>query len=53
MRGIRSRGRLAVGSLGRIEVGGALERLEELLGLMCGRTLERNVIQPSLTLYIP
>ena len=32
---------------------GALERLEELLGLVYGRRLERNGIQPSFTLFIP
>ena len=37
-------------SLGRIEVVGALEKLEVLLGLVCGRRLENNGIQPSLTL---
>ena len=37
-------------SLGRKEVVGALEKLEVLLGLVCGRRLERNGIQPSLTL---
>ena len=42
-----------MGSLGRTEVVGALERLQELLGLVRGRRLERNGIQPSLTLYIP
>ena len=31
---------------------GALERLEELLGLVCERRLERNGIQPSLTLVV-
>ena len=39
-----------MGSLGRKEVVGALERLEELLGVVCGRILERNGTQPSLTL---
>ena len=47
MRGIHSEGRLYVGSLGRIEVVGALEKLEVLLGLVCGRRSERNGIQPS------
>ena len=50
MREIHFGGRLFVGSLGRIEVVGALEKLEVLLGLLCGRRLERNGIQPSLTL---
>ena len=36
------------GKLGRIEVVGALEKLEVLLGLVCGRRSERNGIQPSL-----
>ena len=34
-----------MGSLGRKEEDGALERLEELLGLVCGRRLERNGTQ--------
>ena len=42
-----------MGSLGRTEVVGALERLEELLGQVCGGRLERTETQPSLTLYIP
>ena len=37
-------------SLGRIEVVGAQGKSEVLLGLVCGRRLERNGMQPSLTL---